>query len=41
MCAAGATVLSVDAGKALLFDGAALLAAADRAGIAVVGRARA
>jgi DUF1009 family protein len=41
MCAAGATVLSVDAGKTLLFDGAALLTAADRAGIAVVGRARA
>ena len=42
MRAAGATVLSVDAGKTLLIDGpAALVAAADEAGIAIVGRPRA
>ena len=41
MRAAGATTLSVDAGKTLLIDGpAALVAAADEAGIAVVGRPR-
>jgi hypothetical protein len=40
MRAAGATVLSVDAGKTLMFDFADLIAAADRAGIAIVGRAR-
>jgi len=41
MRAAGATTLSIDAGKTLLIDGpAALLAAADAAGIAVVGRPR-
>jgi hypothetical protein len=40
MRAAGATVLSVDAGKTLLIDGpAAVAAAADAAGIAIVGRA--
>jgi DUF1009 family protein len=40
MLAAGATVLSVDAGKTLLIDGpAAIVAAADAAGIAIVGRA--
>src|SRR5688572_16712044 len=40
MRAAGATALSVDAGKTLLIDGpAAIVAAADEAGIAVVGRA--
>jgi DUF1009 family protein len=40
--AAGATVLSVDAGKTLLIDGpAAVAAAADEAGIAIVGRTRA
>ncbi|MSO20689.1 MAG: LpxI family protein [Acidobacteria bacterium] len=33
----GATALSIDAGKALLFDRDALLAAADEAGIAMVG----
>ena len=37
---AGASVLSVDAGKTLVFDAEALAAAADEAGIAVVGRAR-
>ena len=38
MKTAGATVLSVDAGKALLVDGAAVIRAADAAGIAIVGR---
>jgi len=33
---AGATCLSVEAGRTLLFDGAALTAAADQAGIAIV-----
>jgi len=37
---AGATVLSVDAGKTLVFDRLELIEAADRAGIAVVGRGR-
>jgi DUF1009 family protein len=37
---AGATALSVDAGRTLLFDRAELVAAADRAGIAIVGRPR-
>jgi DUF1009 family protein len=37
---AGATVLSVDAGKTLLVDGDAIIHAADAAGIAVVGRQR-
>ena len=37
---AGATALSVDAGRTLLFDRPELVAAADRAGIAIVGRAR-
>ncbi len=40
MRAAGATALSVDAGKALVFDGDALGRAADAAGIAIVGRVR-
>jgi DUF1009 family protein len=39
MAAAGAALLSVDAGKTLMIDGEAILAAADAAGIAVVGRA--
>jgi DUF1009 family protein len=39
MEAAGATVLSIDAGKTLLVDGDALIQAADAAGITVVGRA--
>lgn len=38
MTAAGATVLSVDAGKTLLIDGAEVVRAANAAGIAVVGR---
>lgn len=36
---AGATVLSVDAGKTLIFDREAFFASADEAGIAIVGRA--
>lgn len=35
---AGATVLSVDAGKTLMIDGEAIVKAADEAGIAIVGR---
>jgi DUF1009 family protein len=38
---AGATVLSVDAGRTLLIDGPAIVEAADIAGIAIVGRAKA
>jgi len=38
MEAAGATVLSVDAGKTLMIDGDAIVSAADAAGIAIVGR---
>ncbi len=38
MRAAGATALAVDAGRTLVFDRPAFAAAADRAGIAVVGR---
>ena len=37
MRAAGATVLSVDAGKTLMIDGDAIVKAADDAGIAIVG----
>jgi len=40
MQGAGATALSVDAGKTLVMDGPAVFAAADEAGIAVVGRER-
>ncbi|MFO7694926.1 MAG: UDP-2,3-diacylglucosamine diphosphatase LpxI [Vicinamibacterales bacterium] len=40
MRAAGATALSVDAGRALLLDGDAAMRAADAAGISIVGRAR-
>ena len=39
MARAGATLLSLDAGKALMFDKAQMIAAADDAGIALVGRA--
>jgi len=39
MKAAGATVLSVDAGKTLMIDGDAIVKAADEAGISIVGRA--
>jgi DUF1009 family protein len=35
---AGATLLSVDAGKTLMIDGDAIIRAADEAGIAIVGR---
>jgi UDP-2,3-diacylglucosamine hydrolase len=38
MAAAGVTALSIDAGRTLVFDRAALAAAADRAGIAIVAR---
>ena len=41
MRAAGATALSVDAGKTLVLDGQAVFAAADAAEIAVFGRTRA
>ena len=40
MRVAGASALSVDAGKALVLDGDAVFAAANDAGITVVGRAR-
>ena len=40
MRAAGATVLSLDAGRALIFDREAFFASANEAGIAVIGRAR-
>jgi DUF1009 family protein len=39
MRAIAARVLSIDAGKTLVLDGEAMIAAADEAGIAVVGRA--
>ncbi|HWF86588.1 MAG TPA: LpxI family protein, partial [Vicinamibacterales bacterium] len=38
MKAAGASALSVDAGKTLMIDGDAIVKAADEAGIAIVGR---
>jgi DUF1009 family protein len=38
MRAAAATALSIDAGRTLVFDPAALAGAADRAGIAIVAR---
>jgi UDP-2,3-diacylglucosamine hydrolase len=41
MRAAGATAISVDAGKTLVLDGAAVFAAADAGEIAVFGRTRA
>jgi DUF1009 family protein len=37
MVAAGATCLCVEAGRTLLFDSEAMVAAADAAGIAMVG----
>jgi DUF1009 family protein len=40
MRAAGATALSIDAGKTLVLDGPAVFAAADAAEIAVFGRTR-
>jgi DUF1009 family protein len=39
MKAAGATVLSIDAGKTLMIDGEAIVNVADEAGICIVGRA--
>ncbi len=39
MARAGATVLSLDAGRALMFDKSQMITAADDAGIAIVGRA--
>ena len=38
MKTAGATILSVDAGKTLMIDGQAVVGAADEAGICIVGR---
>ena len=38
MKAAGATALSVDAGKTLMIDGNAIIRAADDVGITIVGR---
>ncbi len=38
MKAAGASILSVDAGKTLMIDGQAIIRAADEAGISIVGR---
>jgi len=40
MRVAGATALSIDAGKTLMLDGDAVYASADEAGITIVGRAR-
>lgn len=40
MAAAGATLLSVDAGRTLMIDGDAIFKAADEAGISIVGRRR-
>jgi DUF1009 family protein len=40
MRVAGAAALSVDAGKTLMLDGDAVIAAADEAGITIVGRSR-
>ena len=39
MARVGSSVLSLDAGMALMFDKTAMIAAADAAGIAIVGRA--
>ena len=39
MRVAGASALSVDAGKTLVLDGSAVFASANEAGIAIVGRA--
>jgi DUF1009 family protein len=38
MAAAGASALSIDAGKTLMIDGEAIIRAADEAGICIVGR---
>jgi DUF1009 family protein len=37
---AGATALSIDAGRTLVIDGNLVFAAADAAGITIVGRSR-
>ncbi len=41
LCAAGASALSIDAGKTIVMDGDAFVRAADEAKVTVVGRARA
>jgi DUF1009 family protein len=41
MRAAGASALSIDAGKSLMFEREALVASAELAGITIVGRERA
>lgn len=41
MRVAGATALSIDAGRTLVLDGARVIASANEAGIAIVGRSRA
>ena len=41
LCAAGASALSIDAGKTLVMDGDAFVAAADEAEMTVVGRGKA
>ena len=41
MRVAGATALSIDAGKTLVLDGEAVFASANEAGIAIVGRQKA
>jgi DUF1009 family protein len=40
MRVAGASALSIDAGKTLVFDGDAVRVSADEAGITIVGRAQ-
>jgi UDP-2,3-diacylglucosamine hydrolase len=40
MTAAGATLLSIDAGRTLMLDGDGMIAAANGAGISIVGRSR-
>jgi DUF1009 family protein len=40
MAQAGATAMSIDAGRTLVIDGPKVFAAADNAGISVVGRPR-
>ena len=40
MRVAGATVLSLDAGRTLIFDREAFFASANEAGIAIVGRSK-
>jgi DUF1009 family protein len=40
MCAAGASALSIDARRTLMFERDRVVALADEAGIAIVGRER-